>query len=162
MADREIQAVVSPPAPAGVYDRIPVENLLFDAKNPRLAEFGLSEDATQSQILQTLWKNMAIQEIAMSIAHSGYFNHEPLFVERGPGNKFVVIEGNPRITNAWRSSSRRESIDKNGLCRTTTRGRYANCTQNASELSTELATAQGPLVRGRRSCFSAIRWRCLN
>lgn len=97
MADRENQAVVSPPAPAGVYDRIPVENLLFDAKNPRLAEFGLSEDATQSQILQTLWKNMAIQEIAMSIAHSGYFNHEPLFVERGPGNKFVVIEGNRRL-----------------------------------------------------------------
>lgn len=97
MAPRENQAVVSPPAPAGVYDRIPVENLLFDAKNPRLAEFGLSEHATQPQILQTLWKNMAIQEIAMSIAHSGYFNHEPLFVERGPSNKFVVIEGNRRL-----------------------------------------------------------------
>src|SRR6266576_3364359 len=97
MTNRENQEVVSPPAPARDYNSILAETLMFNAKNPRLAEFGLSEDATQSQILQTLWKNMAIQEIAMSIAHSGYFNHEPLFVERGPGNKFVVIEGNRRL-----------------------------------------------------------------
>ncbi|HXL25105.1 MAG TPA: ParB N-terminal domain-containing protein [Chthoniobacterales bacterium] len=97
MPARQNQAIVSPAAPAGVYERTPIENLFFDAKNPRLAEFGLSEDASQFQILQTLWKHMAIQEIAMSIAHSGYFNHEPLFVEAGPGNKFVVIEGNRRL-----------------------------------------------------------------
>ena len=65
--------------------------------NPRLAEFGLRQDATQLDVLKTLWQNMAIEEIAMSIAHNGYFNHEPLFVETSQHNKFVVIEGNRRL-----------------------------------------------------------------
>ena len=112
MPARQDQAVLSPAAPSGVYERIPVENLSFDAKNPRLAEFGLSDDASQSQILQTLWKHMAIQEIAMSIAHSGYFNHEPLFVETGHGSKFVVIEGNRRLAavNLLLNSDLRERL----------------------------------------------------
>jgi hypothetical protein len=112
MPARQDHAVLSPAAPSGIYDRIPVENLLFDARNPRLAEFGLSEDASQSQILQTLWKHMAIQEIAMSIAHSGYFNHEPIFVEAGHGNKFVVIEGNRRLAavNLLLNSDLRERL----------------------------------------------------
>src|SRR5260370_23417049 len=97
MGVKQTHAILSPPAPSGVYERFPVRDRVFDGKSPRLAEFGLSEDASQFQILQTLWKHMAIQEIAMSIAHSGYFNHEPLFVEAGPGNKFVVIEGNRRL-----------------------------------------------------------------
>jgi hypothetical protein len=96
MSSRQNAAGPGPLPPSGVYNRIPADSLLFDVKNPRLAEFGLLEDATQYQILQTLWKNMAIQEIAMSIAHNGYFNHEPLFVEEH-GNKFVVIEGNRRL-----------------------------------------------------------------
>ena len=33
----------------------------------------------------------------MSIAYSGYFEHEPLFVEKAAANKFVVIEGNRRL-----------------------------------------------------------------
>jgi len=117
MPARENQANASPPAPVGAYERIPVENLLFDARNPRLAEFGLSEDAGQSQILQTLWKHMAIQEIAMSIAHSGYFNHEPLFVESGPGHKFVVIEGNRRLAavNLLLNSELRERLKATDL-----------------------------------------------
>jgi len=98
MAPKQTPGVAVPPAPSGGYDRVPIENLLFDVKNPRLAEFGLEEDANQFQVLQTLWKNMAIQEIAMSIAYNGYFNHEPIFVERIPGsNKLLVIEGNRRL-----------------------------------------------------------------
>jgi hypothetical protein len=91
------QSSGEPFAPSGPYDRISVENLLFDVKNPRLAEFGLSEAAKQPQVLDTLWKHMAIQEIGMSIAYNGYFNHEPLFVEPMPNGKFVVIEGNRRF-----------------------------------------------------------------
>ena len=33
----------------------------------------------------------------MSIAYSGYFQHEPLFVEKDGQNKFVVVEGNRRL-----------------------------------------------------------------
>src|SRR5260370_4222379 len=97
MSARQSSTLLTPNAPTGTYDRIPIEKLLFDAKNPRLAEFVLEEDATQLQVVQSLWKFMAIQEIAMSIAHNGYFNHEPLFVESTDNSKFVVIEGNRRL-----------------------------------------------------------------
>ena len=86
-----------PPPPDGVYDRVAVDNLLFDSMNPRLAEFRLEEDVSQFDVLKTLWQNMAVQEIAMSIAYNGYFEHEPLFVEAEGKHKFVVIEGNRRL-----------------------------------------------------------------
>jgi hypothetical protein len=47
--------------------------------------------------VKALWEEMAVEEVAMSIAYSGYFEHEPLFVERTGGGKFVVIEGNRRL-----------------------------------------------------------------
>jgi hypothetical protein len=90
-------ALLSPLAPTGVYQRIPVSDLLFDLKNPRLAEFGIPDNASQLDVLKTLWQHMAIEEIAMSIAHNGYFEHEPLFVEQADRQKYVVIEGNRRL-----------------------------------------------------------------
>lgn len=80
--------------------RLPVENLLLDARNPRLAGY-LDDDKkpTQSKLLKVIWQNMAVDELAMSIAHNRYFDHEPLFVI--PAEKkghFTVIEGNRRLT----------------------------------------------------------------
>ena len=72
-------------------------DLLLDPHNPRLAEFGISANATQFDLLKTLWDEMAVAEVAMSIAYSGYFQHEPLFVEKDGHGKFVVIEGNRRL-----------------------------------------------------------------
>jgi hypothetical protein len=40
---------------------------------------------------------MAVVEVAMSIAYSGYFEYEPLFVEKTTNGKYVVIEGNRRL-----------------------------------------------------------------
>jgi hypothetical protein len=40
---------------------------------------------------------MAVEEVAMSIAFSGYFDHEPLFVEPARNGTYVVIEGNRRL-----------------------------------------------------------------
>lgn len=75
---------------------VSVNALLFDSLNPRLTELGLGQDATQEQILETLWNLMAVDEIAWSIAKNGYFSHEPFFVERKDG-KLIVIEGNRRL-----------------------------------------------------------------
>src|SRR5208282_6482771 len=75
------------------YERFPVDKLLFDARNPRLAEYGIEPDANQSELLKALWQKMAIEELAMSIAYNGYFKHEPLFLEKH-GSKYIVIEGN--------------------------------------------------------------------
>lgn len=79
------------------YPRVEISKLLLDSKNPRLAEFGIGPNATQSELLETLWKEMAVEEVAMSIAYSGYFEHEPLFVEETEKGRYVVIEGNRRL-----------------------------------------------------------------
>lgn len=84
------------PANAG-YRHIELDKLLLDATNPRLAELGIPKTASQFELLKALWDEMAVEEVAMSIAYSGYFEHEPLFVEDNGHGKYVVIEGNRRL-----------------------------------------------------------------
>lgn len=84
-------------AATGVYERLSISKLLFDDSNPRLAEYGITDSASQFDLLKTLWEEMAVEEVAASIAHSGFFEHEPLFVEKASGDKYVVIEGNRRL-----------------------------------------------------------------
>jgi len=75
---------------------------LPDAENPRL---NLTGGATsQDEIVQTLWDEMVVDEVALSIAANGYFKEEPLFViprtplEKDPGRqKCAVVEGNRRL-----------------------------------------------------------------
>ena len=80
-----------------VYKRIELEKLKLDAINPRLAELGIASTATQFELLKALWDEMAVEEVAMSIAYSGYFDHEPLFVEDSGDGTYLVIEGNRRL-----------------------------------------------------------------
>lgn len=74
---------------------VPVEKLILDSLNPRLSE----RDTTggQDEIIRTLWREMAVDEIAWSIANNGYFEHEPLIAEKLEDGKFLVIEGNRRL-----------------------------------------------------------------
>jgi hypothetical protein len=81
---------------AGGYDRVSPKDLDFDSKNPRLVEYFEGEVASQEGLLQVLWEQMAVDEIAMSIAASGYFDYEPLFIAEEDG-RLVVIEGNRRL-----------------------------------------------------------------
>jgi hypothetical protein len=82
-------------APIGIVD-IPVEKLLLDPKNPRLVEHGVPDGASQAVLVKSLWSMMAVQEVALSIAHNGFFRHEPLIVEQ-QGTKYIVLEGNRRL-----------------------------------------------------------------
>ena len=77
---------------------IPVEvsDLTFDLKNPRLPEFGLTDNATEADVIKVLWEAMDVEELVMSIAASGFFPHEPLIVAE-EGGKSIVIEGNRRL-----------------------------------------------------------------
>lgn len=68
--------------------------LYLDDKNPRMA--GASEGQSQDAILEYLWREMAVAEIALSIRQNGFFQHEPLFAAR-EGGKLIVIEGNRRL-----------------------------------------------------------------
>jgi hypothetical protein len=86
-------------APAGVLDvdspsMVAEESLLFDAQNPRF--YGQDGASDQQSMLLTLWRDFAVDEIALSIAANGYFAYEPLFaaVEEGAN---IVVEGNRRL-----------------------------------------------------------------
>jgi len=71
-----------------------VSDLEFDRKNPRLAEFDLTDQSTEAEVIQVLWEAMDVEELAMSIAASGFFPHEPVIVLKGSN---IVIEGNRRL-----------------------------------------------------------------
>ncbi|MBU2610953.1 MAG: hypothetical protein KJ606_08425 [Chloroflexi bacterium] len=81
---------------------IPVEQLLLDTENTRLA-WRVGEN-TQTDIVKLLWSEMAVDEVAFSIAENGYFRSEPLFViAHNPEEsdlkkrKYIVVEGNRRL-----------------------------------------------------------------
>ena len=73
-----------------------VSDLTFDLKNSRLPEFGLTDNATETDVIKILWEAMDVEELVMSIAASGFFRHEPLIVAE-EGGKNIVIEGNRRL-----------------------------------------------------------------
>lgn len=80
--------------------QVPVEKLLLDSDNPRLAS-GAGGD-TQEALLWVLWNEMAVDEVAFSIAANGFFQEEPLLVIPGTDSKankdkFIVVEGNRRL-----------------------------------------------------------------
>ena len=73
-----------------------VSDLVFDVRNPRLVEFELAANSTESEIIAVLWEAMDVKELALSIAASGFFQHEPLIVAFEQ-ERNVVIEGNRRL-----------------------------------------------------------------
>ena len=73
-----------------------VSELAFDIENPRLSEFELSNSPSDAEVIDVLWRAMDVREVMLSIAASGYFQHEPLIVAQ-EGGKNVVIEGNRRL-----------------------------------------------------------------
>lgn len=80
-----------------VVENVGIDELLLDPKNPRLADFGLKRNPSQNEIISALWSEMAVDELALSIAENGFYRHEPLYAARERG-KLCVIEGNRRLT----------------------------------------------------------------
>ena len=74
---------------------ISVEKLLLDDENPRLPE--RLRETSQSEILQYLYNHAALDELAQSYLDNGFFDHEPLIVQRGEDERYVVVEGNRRL-----------------------------------------------------------------
>lgn len=75
---------------------VSVSELTFDYKNPRLSEFGLHSETSETEIIRILWDAMDVRELVLSISASGFFRQEPLIVA-DEGGKNVVIEGNRRL-----------------------------------------------------------------
>ncbi len=75
-----------------------INQLELDRRNPRLSEFGINERSAQKEILETLWDQMAVNELMYSIVSNGFWEYEPLTIMKSPNSgKFIVLEGNRRL-----------------------------------------------------------------
>lgn len=75
---------------------ISIKDLEFDTKNPRLVEFGYDGNIKEEQLVEVLCRVMSVEEIILSLHHSGYFKNDPLIAIPN-GSKYTVIEGNRRL-----------------------------------------------------------------
>jgi hypothetical protein len=82
--------------PKTVSKTILTSDLVFDKDNPRLAEYGITKDHNDEDILIILWESMDVRELVLSITSFGFFPHEALIVAEENG-KNIVIEGNRRL-----------------------------------------------------------------
>ena len=96
MATRRTQAGSSEQQSFAIQ-QVSIEDLHLDARNPRILQQG--ENLDEERILQILWQEYSVDEVAMSIAQNGFFPHEPLFAAEENG-KLVVVEGNRRLAAA--------------------------------------------------------------
>jgi hypothetical protein len=86
----------------GKTDELPVDKLLLDFENPRLTSGDVG--VTQDELVKVLWTEMAVDEVAFSIAANGFFPEEPLLVipadekkQKEHKGKYIIIEGNRRF-----------------------------------------------------------------
>ena len=73
-----------------------IDRLLFDVENPRLVEFGITDESTQDEIGDVLYYQMGASELVLSIASSGFWKYEPLIV-LPRDDDYIVLEGNRRL-----------------------------------------------------------------
>ncbi len=98
----EEQGRIARPSETPQPEYILVDNLLLDGENPRLASS--AQGPSQEDLLRVLWTEMAVDEIALSIAANGYYPQDPLLAipeNTAEANtlrrKYIVVEGNRRV-----------------------------------------------------------------
>jgi hypothetical protein len=84
--------------------RLPVDELLLDPQNPRLA---IDPDASQGELLQLLFEEESLDELVGSFVENGYFEEEPLVVVQ-EGQGYIVVEGNRRLATLKLLLSKKE------------------------------------------------------
>ena len=101
--------------PRGEEARLNVDRLLLDPDNPRLISGGGTGD--QKDLLEVLWREMAVDELVLSIAHNGYYDQEPLLVISDQGDQYIVVEGNRRLAAVLllRETVLRQHVKAGGL-----------------------------------------------
>ncbi|MDX6309818.1 MAG: hypothetical protein QOI06_2864 [Nocardioidaceae bacterium] len=93
IATMSVSATVPVDGQSFIVDHASPDDLYLDDRNPRLHG---ESDSSQDAILETLWREFAVNEVADSIAANGFFPYEPLFATFENG-RWVVVEGNRRL-----------------------------------------------------------------
>ena len=73
----------------------PIDDLLLDARNPRLGRENTRKGLTQDGVLD-LMKDWSLEELAVSFLETGYWPQEALIVVH-ESDALVVVEGNRRL-----------------------------------------------------------------
>lgn len=82
--------------PTAEFTKVAVEDLYFDTENPRFG--GAQKRSTQEQIQELLFRPPHSANLLVdSFVENGFIEYEPLVV-RQEGQKFIVIEGNRRLS----------------------------------------------------------------
>jgi RNA polymerase sigma factor (TIGR02999 family) len=99
-----------------------VDRLIPDPENPRFASAGF--DNHTNKLVKLMWEEMAVDEVATSIAANGFFQQDPLLVipggmpeTAGARQRYVVVEGNRRLCAVLllRNRKLREFVKAAGL-----------------------------------------------
>lgn len=104
---------------AQVPPKLALDKLRLDEENPRLASLMIYQPS-QDDLVRSLWSEMAVDEIALSIAANGYYEDEPVIVTPSFNSKvrrYTVIEGNRRLAAVLllRDESLRQKAGATGL-----------------------------------------------
>ncbi len=101
-----------------------VDRLILDPENPRFPSAGTDNDPRE--LVKLMWDEMAVDEVARSVAANGFFQPGSAFgsspgrktrKREGERQKYVVVEGNRRLCAVLllRDRQLRESIKAAGL-----------------------------------------------
>lgn len=89
----------SPTIPKGTnpeFLQVPLDQLLLDPSNPRLKNSG--ETVTQIELAKQIALHFDALSLARLIAHNGFYKTGALLVYPTKGSKYIVAEGNRRLT----------------------------------------------------------------
>lgn len=108
------QLQLGPPLrlPQGVSTDLQPQTLLLDPQNLRLLERVnadirnvkaklIGQPSIQNKIFKTMWEDplFDVSSLETSIMHNGFLKHERLIVARYNAEKYLVLEGNRRLTS---------------------------------------------------------------
>ncbi|RLC72804.1 MAG: hypothetical protein DRJ03_16935 [Chloroflexi bacterium] len=156
MTEAKVRHMLFQPDPDKIVD-IPVEQLLLDPENARLA--WRVEGDSQGILVEILWTEMAVDEVAWSIAENGFFRSEPLFViiedpeEEDPKKRrYIVVEGNRRLASVL--LLRDQELQR--------RVGATNLPDISAERRSELSTLPAIVYPSRESLWATVGFRHIN
>lgn len=126
-----------------------LRQLLLDDRNPRLPEY--LHGAEQADILEWMYEQGVLEELAVSFLDHGYLEHEPLFAMRAGDDDWVVLEGNRRLAALLILTRQPEALEREL--------QFKLVDEPGPEASEALQTVPAYLVAGREDVRHFVGFR---